>query len=338
MKKFALIFAFMAFSGGYVLSQTLTWQFANFEVINAGAQVQFDVEVKADVGTTYHRDLQVYFDYNTAGFGSDVAVSTTITPLVLMDNFYVVVNTADNTGSKLAIITEAPAEMTPGSTDFNLMPSTFTGLLRITMNIIDNTATAGIAFDEALMNGGQYYQEIATANPIKYTDPCIYDNNLNSNLLSTLYGVITYANTGSTPLDNCTVDLYNGGYIMSGYTDATGNYYMSSVADGSFTLETGCTGTWGGLTNFDIIFVKRWLGGLMTFTDLQRLAGDVTQSGDPSNLDVIMLKRRVGGLSTPAWSAPDYVFLTQNVTVTSGIGNQDYQGLCSGDVNGSYIP
>ena len=206
------------------------------------------------------------------------------------------------------------------------------------MDIIDNTETAGIAFDEALMNGGQYYQELATANPIKYADPCIYDNNLNSNRLSTLYGVITYANTGSTLLDNCTVDLYNGGYIMSGYTDATGSYNMSSVADGSFTLETSCTLAWGGLTNFDIIFVKRWLGGIITFTDLQRLAGDVTQSGDPNNLGVIMMKRKVGGLDTPAWSAPDYVFLMQNVSVTSGSVIQDYQGLCSGDVNGSHTP
>jgi uncharacterized membrane protein YdbT with pleckstrin-like domain len=44
MRKIVLLFALMTAISGYVISQPqLTWQFANFEVINAGTQLQFDV-------------------------------------------------------------------------------------------------------------------------------------------------------------------------------------------------------------------------------------------------------------------------------------------------------
>ena len=63
MKKLLTIFAFITFISFIVTAQPqLTWQFANYEVINSGTQLQFDVEVKADVTGSYHRDLQVYFD------------------------------------------------------------------------------------------------------------------------------------------------------------------------------------------------------------------------------------------------------------------------------------
>lgn len=344
MRKIVLLFALIATMSGYVISQpTLTWQFANFEVINMGTQLQFDVEVKADAATTYHRDLQVYFDYNTAGFGSDVVTggNISIAPLALMDNYYVLVNPAgtDNTTSKVAIITEANNEMTqPASGSYyNMMPSTFTGLLRITMDIIDNTQTAGIAFDGMLMDGGQYYQSTVTTDPIKYMEAGVYDNDLITNKLSSAYGNITYANAASTPLSNITVKLMAGVVeVASDVSDVNGDYGISSMDDGSYTLENTTTKAWGGMNGLDIILVKRYIGSLHTFTPLQIMAADVNETGAPDGLDVIMMKRRLGSLSYPAWSAPDYVFEAAAVTVTGGLGTVDYESLCSGDVNGTY--
>ena len=200
MKKFALLFACLTLMSFYVTSQPqLTWHFANFEVINAGTQLQFDVEVKASAAGTYQRDLQIYFDYNTAGFGSNIVANgkITYTPLALMDaSKYVVVNMADNTSSKFAIITEAINEMTqPGSaTYYKEITTSYQGLLRFTITIASNTQTAGIAFDQALMNGGQYYQSASNTDPVKYQETGLYENNLSPNKLSSVYGVITYAN------------------------------------------------------------------------------------------------------------------------------------------------
>ncbi len=96
MKKFYLIFALFTLVSITVTSQPqLTWRFANCEVINAGTQLQFDVEVKANVAGSFQRDLQVYFDYNTAAFGSNIVANgkITYTPLALMNaTKYTVVN------------------------------------------------------------------------------------------------------------------------------------------------------------------------------------------------------------------------------------------------------
>lgn len=345
MKKFTLIFALIAMVSIVVTAQPqLTWQFANFEVINAGNQLQFDVEVKADVGTSFHRDLQVYFDYNTAGFGSDIVANAkvSVAPLALMSTHYVVVNSADNTGSKFAVITEAMNEMTQSgsATYFNAMPTTFTGLLQITIDILDNTETAGIVFDQALMNGGQYYQSTSDTDPIKYADPCVYDNNLLLNKLSTVYGNITYNNGASTPLSDITVTLMSGVVpVTSDISDVSGDYNLSSMDDGSYTLENTTTKAWGGLSMNDVQLTRQHVAGTNPLTGIFLLAADVTWD-DPHNIamnDVQLMRQRVAG-SVSSWAAPDYVFETQNVTVTSGIGTKTYQGLCSGDIDSSFTP
>ena len=344
MKKLLTIFALMTFLSFFVTAQPqLTWQFANYEVINAGAQLQFDVEVKADVAGSYHRDLQVYFDYNTAGFGSDIVANgkVSVSNLTLMENHYSVVNLpgADNTSSKFAVITEADEEMDePGSaTYYNEITTTFQGLLRITIDIADNSENAGIVFDATLMSGGQYYQNTSSVDPEKYGANS-FSNDLLTYRLSSIYGNITYANGASTNLSDITVELSGVVPVISDVTDTYGDYNLSSMADGGYTLDNTTTKAWGGLNGLDVILTKRFIGGLWSFTPLQLIASDVTESGAPGGLDIIMMKRRIGGLTTPAWTAPDYVFEVQNVNVTNGLGTKDYQSLCSGDVNGSYTP
>lgn len=343
MKKFTLIFALFTFVSIVVTAQPqLTWRFANAEVINAGTQFQFDVQVKADAGVTYHRDLQVYFDYNAAGFGSDIVGNgyVSVTPLALMNTHYVVVNSADNTSSKFAVITEASNEMTQSgsATFFNAMPTTFTGLLRITIDVMDNTEMAGIAFDEALMNGGQYYQSTSNTDPIKYLDPCIYDNDLSSLLLSSVYGLITYANSFNTALNGAEATLFSGVTPIDVATaDGSGAYFFTGMTDGSYTIGTTCSKAWGGVTNIDGVLAQRFALGLLPLDALQQLAADVNKAGGVTNIDGVLIKRRAVGLIT-SWPAPDYVFETPNVIVTSGLGAADYKGLCSGDVNKSYIP
>lgn len=344
MKKYVLIFALFTFVSTVITAQPqLTWRFANAEVINAGTQLQFDVEVKADAGVTYHRDLQIYFDYNTAGFGSDIVANgyVTVTPLALMNTHYVVVNSADNTSSKFAVITEATNEMTQSgsATYFNEMPTTFTGLLQFTIDILDNTAMAGISFDAFLMNGGQYYQSTSNTDPIKYADPSAYDNDLSTFMLSSAYGNITYANAGSTPLDNFTVKLMQGGIEQaSGITDVNGNFSVSNVADGVYDI----THTWvdprGGCNILDAINTRQFLGGSYPMDALQQKAANVNNNVAVDILDAIFMQQSLSGPQPAGWTAPDFVFLPQTITVVSGLGTVSYQGLCSGDPNRSHTP
>ncbi len=342
MKKLTLIFALLTFVSFIGNAQTLSWQFANYEVINAGSQLQFDIEVKADVGGTYHRDLQVYFDYNTLGFGSDIVANAkvTVADLTLMENHYFVVNSADNTGSKFAVITEASNEMTEwaSATYYNEMTTTFQGLLRITIDIDDNTETAGIAFDETLMNGGQYYQDDMSTDPIKYTDPCFYDNNLSGNKLSTVYGNVTYANGSSSALSEVTVKLMDGVVeVASDVTDSNGDYNISDIDDGGYTLESTTVKAWGGLTMNDVQLARQHVvDPLVTLTGMHYFAGDVDEDGYILMNDVMAMWQEQTG--TPPGFVHFWIFEEPGVTVTSGVGTQSFQGICSGDTDGSYAP
>jgi hypothetical protein len=302
------------------------------------------VEVKADVGTSFHRDLQVYFDYNTAGFGSDIVANAkvSVTPLVLMSTHYVVVNSADNTGSKFAVITEAVNEMTQSgsATYFNAMPTTFTGLLQITIDIADNTETAGIAFDQTLMNGGQYYQDLVTTDPIKYADPCLYDNDLSGNKLSTVYGNVTYANGTTSPISEVTVKLMDGVVeVASDDTDTNGDYNISDIDDGGYTLESTTLKSWGGLSMNDVQLARQYVTGQPPGNALSGLhleAGDVDTDGFVLMNDVQAMRQEF--TSQPPGFTHFWIFEEPGVTVTSGIGTQSYQGICAGDTDGSYVP
>jgi hypothetical protein len=345
MKKFYVIFAMLTLISLTITAQPqLTWRFNNVEVVNAGTKLQFDVEVKANVAGSYQRDLQTYFDYSTLGFGSNIVAGAKIinSPLALMDaTKYVVVNQADNTTSKYAIITEAINEMTqPGSaTYYKEVTTTYQGFLRFTINVLSNTQPAGIAFDQALMNGGEYYQSTTNTDPVKYLDPSLFENNLSTFKLSSCYGTVKYNNGALTPLTNCIATLYQGATIIdvSPATDATGLYLFSGIADGAYTIQTTLVKAKGGITTADGILVARFALGLGTFTPLQFKAGDVNVSGTITTTDAILVKRRAVGLPSN-WAAADYVFEVPNVTVASGLGTSNYKGLCSGDVNGSFTP
>jgi hypothetical protein len=347
MKKFYVIFALFALISLTVTAQPqLTWRFNNVEVINAGTpspKLQFDVEVMANAGGSYHRDLQIYFDYNTLGFGSNIVANgkITYTPLTLMDaTKYVVVNMADNTPSKFAVITEAINEMTqPGSATYykEVLLNSYQGVLRFTIDISGLGQTAGIAFDAALMNGGQYYQSTSNTNPIKYAETGIYFNDLSTFMLSSLYGNIVYANAGAAPMANCTVTVMNGAIpVGTALTDVNGDYRYSNIGNGTYTLTTTCSEPWVNETTVgDISMVIDHILGT-PLTDVYFLAADVTNDASCDVGDIaLMIDNILGTLIGYPASAP-WVFVTQTVNVSGGMGVKNYNGLLAGDPDGSH--
>jgi hypothetical protein len=351
MKNFYLIFVLITLISFTVTSQPqLTWRFNNVEVINAGTQLQFDVEVKADVAGSFHRDLQVYFDYNTAGFGSDIVANgnISVSPLTLMGvSKYLVVNTADNTSSKFAIITEAINEMTlPGSaTNYSEITTAYQGLLRFSIDLVSNVAMAGIAFDAALMDGGQYYQSTSTTDPLKYLDG-VYENNLSTLLLSSIYGTVSYNNGAATLLKLCNLTLTGGDTY--GPTINDGIYYFTGMVDGAYAVAATSTNVWGGSNTFDATLILRYSAGVPGydfFTNLQKRAADVNLTGTVNTFDATLISRRAASIATPQWTAPNFVFdgpypglSGYPVNVAGGIGTANIKALCSGDVNGNYTP
>jgi hypothetical protein len=263
---------------------------------------------------------------------------------------YSVVNSADNTSSKFAVITEAINEMTlPGSAaNYSEITTAYQGLLRFTIDVASNVATAGIAFDAALMNGGEYYQSTSTTDPLKYLDG-VYANDLSTLLLSSVYGTVAYNNGAATPLKLCTLTLTGGDTY--GPTINDGKYYFTGMIDGAYAVAGTSTNVWGGMTTFDATLILRYAGSIIPLTNLQKRAADVNMTNTANGVttfDATLILRRAASVATPQWSAPTYVFdgpypatpalSGYPVNVSSGIGNADFRALCSGDINGNYTP
>jgi hypothetical protein len=182
MKKFSLLLATIILFSACLFSQTqLSFRFSNPYVVSGTPDVfQFDIDVKADAAGTFQRDLQVYLDYNTLAFGTDIIANgkVSVSTLDLMADHYQIVNITDNTDAKIAVITEATEELNQngGAAYFNEVETEWSGLLRFQIEIADANELTGIAFDEALMNGGQYMQDLSSTDPVSYFNPSLYEN------------------------------------------------------------------------------------------------------------------------------------------------------------------
>jgi hypothetical protein len=173
---------------------------------------------------------------------------------------------------------------------------------------------------------------------LKYVDPNLYDNNLSTVLMSSLYGLINYDNTANTVLNGAVATLYSGATPIDVATaNASGIYYFTGMADGPYTIQTTCAKAWGGVTTIDGTLATRFALGLITLTPLRQKAADVNLAGGVTTIDGVLIKRRALGLIS-SWAAPNYVFEVPTPTVSGGLAVANYEGLCSGDVNGSYTP
>ena len=186
-----LLLLFSLTAVNQVAAQTVTFSFTNAQVISGGStgtQLQFDIEMRSDVPTTFHSRGQIYFDYSSAGFGNLVVGNNKIQVEkldLLSGEFtgvdkYQIITIQDNADTRVAITWLTSFQLFPPNVLFhNLVPSTATPLVRITMDIADPNETAGIDFVPGNMNGQTFYLTGPNVE-IPYTDPSGYDNNLNT--------------------------------------------------------------------------------------------------------------------------------------------------------------
>jgi hypothetical protein len=138
-------------------SQTLTFGFANGTVTGTSPQVyEFDITVYASAAGYKAGDIGVYFNYNTAGFGSDISNTNKMTSALgthfTNGVYYIIEN--DNTSSRAAITMAYPLT---GTETFAIeIPTTPTVLFHIEIEILDPDQTAGLSFEPPLMQAVDY--------------------------------------------------------------------------------------------------------------------------------------------------------------------------------------
>jgi hypothetical protein len=154
-------------------------------------------------------------------------------------------------------------------------------------------------------------------------------------------GNVTYNNAVSTPLPGVTVTLKDASLVTVGTatTDVSGNYKFNYVWKGNYSLTTsGNPFAFGGITSSDALQIKRHALGIITLTGLRLAAADVNQSTTVNSTDALLVQRRTIGIAVPTWTLPDWIYESFNLSVSTSNLSQNVLGLCSGDVNGSYIP
>jgi hypothetical protein len=154
-----------------------------------------------------------------------------------------------------------------------------------------------------------------------------------------LSGTIKYPGTTPTPLAGISVTLKTGSGTVIGTTttNASGSYSFSNLVNGSYILEPSSTKPWGGVTASDVLLYKKHIANITLLNGIFLASGDVNGSGSLTASDVLLVKKRIAAIVT-SFSTGDWLFNNQPVTINSGNVTQDFNGLCYGDANASYVP
>jgi hypothetical protein len=212
-----------------VFAASIDFKYTNMKIV--GSNLVFDIEIKADVNTTYLAGFETYINYSTTAFGTSIAPLITVTNGPLLGANYSV-SKANNSTSRLLI--SGIAFFGP----YSNVPNTYIKLITVSIPIVNNTGNAGINFQLSLMGSGQtWYPTASGGSPAVYNPVTVSNNLTNLPLNPNLTLLISEVGDPSNTTTNF-VEIYNAG---STTVDFTNNYYWFLNFNGSSSVQL--TGT-----------------------------------------------------------------------------------------------
>ena len=192
--------------------------------------------------------------------------------------------------------------------------------------------------------GATYHLRIAIADALDH----VYDSDvfLEKGSFSSpsgnvsLSGQVEYKNTAETKLGNVVVKLkQNGVQVAQTLTNAYGNYEFANLSPGIYQVEAESNAPWGGGNSVDGLGILKHFVGMESLHGLFKDAAHLNGDGSINSTDAMLDVRRFVGLITSFPIGSDWVFEQNEVTITGTAPViLDIEGLCRGDVNGSFIP
>jgi hypothetical protein len=193
MKK-PILLLFALFLLGTTFAEQLSWRFANPRIIRGGTNayhLQFDVQVKSDLGASYLWNSTIKFSFNNTTFSNTatqwfVAVQGDFAAANSMGNpkygilTQTITGTAPNKQYNIAV--GAPAAIFPNGPnddDFVIVPNDWTTIITVKARLAITTgdAIAGLDFLESAMNGPTSQQFITGPSTVGYfTNPSLFDS------------------------------------------------------------------------------------------------------------------------------------------------------------------
>ncbi|MCB5228668.1 MAG: T9SS type A sorting domain-containing protein [Candidatus Cloacimonetes bacterium] len=213
-KSILLILVTLLFTGYVYGSVGIAFQFANKQIVAVDDDyyLEFDILVNATESGTQHNMLQMFIEYNTEAFGTNVCWydNTTVTRYPLLAESHYRLSYRDSNAFIYAINTEAFNE-------YNLLdlPVTPTPLVHVSMRFQEVSQNTGVIFLEEWMIDQQYYGEDFTP----YDNPPIIINALDD-LDDSTVPVVLSSFTATTSVDN----LVNLTWVTQTETEVQGFY------------------------------------------------------------------------------------------------------------------
>lgn len=154
-----------------------------------------------------------------------------------------------------------------------------------------------------------------------------------------LFGQVTYDNSVMTPLNDVDVYLEDGATLFdTTLTDPLGNYLFPGLTDGAYTTTATTQKAFGGVNALDALLIAQQFQGTANLTGLRLAAADLDGNMVPNANDALLALQRAAGIISAYPIMQDWLFEEANVTISGGDIFNPFQGICFGDVNGSYVP
>lgn len=155
---------------------------------------------------------------------------------------------------------------------------------------------------------------------------------------ATIKGRIIYANSSNTSMSNVKVYLLNSvnSVVDSTIASNDGIFVFAGKEKGNYSFNFYCSKPWDGVNATDALLIRKFQAGTATFDALQLLSADVNNSKSINSTDALLIRRRITGMDN-SFAAGDWVFEKPTVTNDTGV-TVNIRALCTGDVNGSYLP
>lgn len=121
-------------------------------------------------------------------------------------------------------------------------------------------------------------------------------------------------------------------------TDSSGNYSLSNLLSGNYSVTPTKSGEVNSISSFDAALTARKAANLISLTPNQMIAADVSGNGEVSSFDASLIARTIVGISNTGtagqWkfvpASRNYSNLTENQTA------QNYEAVLMGEVSGNW--
>ncbi|MCX6152515.1 MAG: cohesin domain-containing protein [Ignavibacteriales bacterium] len=223
----------------------------------------------------------------------------------------------------------------------------------VSINPNNTAGTVALAWAKATNITGSgvlvYLKAVVLANGVCNVVFTSFQFNAGSPTVATFSGTVTAASIGingkvtygssAVPVANVLVSLTAGGAPVTATTDVNGNYSFTNLTSGSYSVAFTKTTPFGGVNSADALLAARYFANLVVLDTLQKLAGDVNNSGVVNNGDAMLIVQRYVEKIT-AFDKPDWTFFpaNQSVTISNASVVVNAQTLVTGDINKSYNP